>query len=108
MPVKIYSIRRRMVGEKMKHTEQMALARIGVHVEHRTGEVTKAQDIVALSRINRNLAVLEDVAIHKRNETRVSAERHKFGQKLQLALSQVQILHARMNASCNSKKCRYT
>jgi hypothetical protein len=43
----------------------MALAHNGVHAEHSTGEVTKFQDIVALCGINRNIAILEGIAIQE-------------------------------------------
>ncbi len=43
----------------------MALAaHLGVHLDHRTGEVADSQDIVALSSIHRNFANLVGIAIH--------------------------------------------
>ena len=52
----------------------MALANVGVHLEHRTGEVTESQDVVALSRIHRNLAGLEGIASQVLDDTLTASE----------------------------------
>ena len=41
----------------------MSLAHVGVHVEHRAGEVAESQDVVALRSVHWNLAGLEGIAI---------------------------------------------
>ncbi len=40
----------------------MTLAHVGIHVEHRAGEVAESQDVVALCSIDWNLACLEGIA----------------------------------------------
>ncbi len=40
----------------------MSLAHVGVHVEHRAGEVAESQDVVALRSIHRNLVGLGGIA----------------------------------------------
>ena len=42
----------------------MALAHVGVHLEHRAVEVAKSQDILALHSIHQNLAYLVGIGIH--------------------------------------------
>ncbi len=42
----------------------MALAHVGVHLEHRADKVAEYQDIVALHSIHWNLACLEGITIH--------------------------------------------
>ncbi len=41
----------------------MALAHVGIHLEHRAGEAAESQDIVALRSIDRNLTCLVGITI---------------------------------------------
>ena len=52
----------------------MALALVGVHVDHRTDEVAESQDIVALRSINRNLACPIGIALHVLYDTLILSE----------------------------------